>query len=208
VVWPLHRIGIAGLLGLLAWVPYFFYRAHTIAHPNDLAPHLVIQNFMTSIKTGPMTWVALVSRRLLNNDFASWISPDGQHAVWGGKWMGLESLIDSATLGLGWVCLLALILFCMKGSRMRWIAIGFFVVCFVYSIVIGITLLGQAMGQDSPTLHFYDVALGASAMNTGGRYLYPLLMSWIVASAILLSRRNQLPANPSKLGSIQTKKRS
>ena len=206
VVWPLHRIGIAGLVGLLAWLPYFFYRAHTIGHPNDLAPHLVMQNWMASIKTAPMTWVALVSRRLFNNDFATWISLDGHHALWGGKWMGLESFVDNATLGLGWVSLLVFVLFCMKGSRIRRVAFSFFVVCFIYSIVICITILGGAMGQDSPTSNFYTKALAGSEMILGGRYLYPPLMAWFVASAILFSRRNPLPPNSSKLGNIQTKK--
>jgi len=206
VVWPLYRVGIAGLVGLLAWVPYFFYRAHTIGHPNDLAPHLVMQNWMTSIKTAPMTWVALVSRRLLNNDFATWTSPDGHHVIWSGKWMGLGSFVDSATLGLGWVGLFVLVLFCMKRSHIRWVAFSFFAVCLIYSIVICITILGGAIGQDSPTSNFYNQALAGSEMILGGRYLYPLLMSWFIASAILLSRQNLPPPNSSMLGNIQTKK--
>jgi hypothetical protein len=62
------------------------------------------------------------------------------------------------------------------------------------------------MGQDSPTSNFYTKALAGSEMILGGRYLYPPLMAWFVASAILLSRRNPLPPNSSKLGNIQTKK--
>jgi len=34
----------------------------------------------------------------------------------------------------------------------------------------------------------YAGALDGSADNTGGRYLYPVLLSWFVAGAVLLAR--------------------
>ena len=64
-----------------------------------------------------MTWVAMVSRRFLNNDFASWTSPDNQHAVWQGHWLGWQSLVDQWTQGIGWACALLLCVAWHRGGR-------------------------------------------------------------------------------------------
>lgn len=189
VLWPINRIGVAGLVGLLAWLPYFFFRAHAIGHVNDKAPDMVIQNWATAIRAAPMTWVALISGRLFNNGFASWTAPDAHHAVWIGKWMGLKSLADSATLGLGWVCLLFLFYFCMNGQRRRRVMLSFFIVFIAYSIVLCITFLGWGLEQATQARNFFAIALTDGDTTEGGRYLYPLFISWFVAGSILLSRR-------------------
>lgn len=186
------------MVGLLAWLPYFFYRAHTIGHPNDLAPHLVLQNWKESVTIGPMTWVALIARRLFNTNFAAWTAADGLHATWAGKWMGVGSFIDGDTLGLGWICLLVFVLFWLKGRRYRWIAYSFLGVSFLYSVVVCITITGGAIAQASPTSNSYTHALGDSNQLVGGRYLYPFLMAWFVAAAVLLNRQKTVVAENSK----------
>jgi hypothetical protein len=189
VLWPVKKIGIAGLVGLIAWLPFFYFRAHALGHFNDKAPQLVMQNLPTAAKAAPMVWLELILRRLFNNDFASWTSPDNHHAIWSGKWMGLQSFADGATLGLGWVCLLALFYFLLNGQRLRRVALSIFVMSLVYSFVVCITFLGWSLGLEFQTGHFYTRALSDSDAASGGRYLYPVFMSCFVAGSILLSRR-------------------
>ena len=132
----------------------------------------------------PMTWVALVSRRFLNNEFAVWNSPDNQHAVWLGHWRGWPSLVDSWTQGLGWVCVLLLLVAWYREGRLRWMV---FRLCLVFSGFATMISLVWSAVRSSPMN--YSVALGVSDSTVGGRYLYPVLMAWFVAGTILLLRK-------------------
>ena len=94
-LWPLRRLGWAGLLGLAAWLPYGVFRLNgPVPHPESGWLSLLLKNASAVFHMLPMTWVAMVSRRFLNNDFAFWSSPDNQHAVWQGHWVGWQSLVD------------------------------------------------------------------------------------------------------------------
>jgi hypothetical protein len=182
--WPLRRIGLAGLLGIAGWIPYLIFRLHhPVPHPESGWLGELVKNIGTVLAIVPMTCVAFLSRRFLNNDFASWSSPDNQHAIWQGKWIGLESLFDQATLGLGWVCLLALVIAWLRGGKLRWIMVRLALVFLMFALFISV--VWSANHSDPPT---YTNSLSGSERITGGRYLYPTFIAWFAAGFVLLVR--------------------
>jgi hypothetical protein len=183
-LWPLRRVGLGGLLGLAAWLPYVVFRWHSPV-PNRESGWLGL--FMTNVSAVlgilPMTWVAMLSRRFLNNEFADWGSPDNQHAVWRGHWMGWPSLVDPWTQGVGWVCVLLLVVAWSRGGRLGGMVSRLFLVFLACVTVIS---LGWSAVRSSPMN--YSGALIGSEANMAGRYVYPVLMAWFVAGVILLLR--------------------
>ena len=184
VFWPVRRIGLAGLLGLAGWMPYIIFRLnHPVLHPESAWLGILVKNLGTVLAIAPMTCLAFLSRRFLNNDFASWSSTDNQHAVWQGKWMGLESFADQATLGMGWLCVLALILAWWHGGKLRWAGVRLALIFLTFAMFIGVVW----SATHSEPLN-YDGAISGSEGINGGRYLYGVLMSWFVAGFVLLIR--------------------
>ncbi|MDD5141500.1 MAG: hypothetical protein PHY43_14720 [Verrucomicrobiales bacterium] len=184
VFWPLRRIGLAGLLGLAGWMPYIVLRLHGTA-PNAESAWMgqLIKDPGTVLGILPMHFLAFLSRRFLNNDFAAWGAPDNQHAVWQGKWTGLESLADQATLGLGWACLLLVGLAWLRGGKLCWTVLRLFLVFLGFTLFICIV---WSSARSNPLN--YSSSLAGSESITGGRYLYPALMSWFVAGFVFLVR--------------------
>ena len=183
-LWPPWRVGWAGVLGLAAWLPYMVFRLNgPVSHPQSGWLGLLIKNAGAVFHILPMTWIAMLSRRLLNNDFADWTSPDNQHAVWQGHWMGWQSLVDQATQGAGWVCLLLLAVAWYRGGRLRWMMVSLFLMFLVYATVLSLV---WSTVHSSPLN--YTLALDGSGDNLGGRYHYPALMAWFVAGIVLLLR--------------------
>jgi len=181
-LWPLRRMGWAGLLGLAAWLPYGVYRLHgPVPHPASRCVHLLMANANVVFHLLPMTWLAMLSGRFLHNDFAFWSAPDNRHAVWQGHWMGWPSLVDQWTQGVGWVCVLLLVVTWSRGGRLRWTVFQLF---FVFLAFVTVVSLYWSTVQSNPT--DYAAALGSNDRITGGRYLYPVLMAWFVAGTILL----------------------
>jgi hypothetical protein len=182
--WPLRRIGLAGLLGFAGWIPYAILRLHHPApNPNSIWLHELMTNTGAVLSIAPVTCLAFVSRRFLNNDFASWSAPDNLHAVWQGKWVGLESLVDQATLGLGWACLLLLAVAWLHGGKLRWTVLRLALVFFVFATFIG--LVWSATQADPVN---YNASISGSERITGGRYIFPALISWFAAGYVLLAR--------------------
>jgi hypothetical protein len=183
-LWPLRGVGWAGLLGVIAWLPYVVFRLHgPVAHPESGWVSLLITNASAVFHILPMTWVAMLACRFLNNDFALWSSPDNQHAAWQGHWLGWPSLVDPWTQGMGWVCVLLLVVAWCRGGRLRWTAFRLLLVFLVFATVV--SLVWSAV---QPSHMNYALALSGSLSLTGGRYLYPVLMAWFVAGVILLLR--------------------
>jgi hypothetical protein len=183
-LWPPRRIGLAGVFGLVAWLPYAVFRWHgPVPHPESGWLSLLIKNPGAVFHVLPMTWVAMLSDRFVNNEFAFWRSSDNQHAVWRGHWTGWSSFVDQWTQGVGWVCLLLLVVSWCRGGRLRWTA---FRLCLMFlAVATGVSLVWSSV-HSSPMN--YNLALGGSEDNMGGRYLYPVLMAWMVAGAVLLLR--------------------
>ena len=184
VLWQPRRLGWAGLLGLAAWIPYVVFRLHGPApHPESGWMSQLLTNAGTVFYLAPMTWAALVSRQFLNSEFAAWNSPDNQHAMWQGHWLGWQSLVDRTTHGAGWICVLLMVVAWYRGGRLRGMMFRLFLVFLVFATMI--SLVWSAV-RSSPM--DYDAALGVSDYSVGGRYLYPVLMAWFVAGIILLAR--------------------
>lgn len=184
IFWPLRRIGLAGLLGLAGWLPYFVLRLLGTAPNTESAwPGQLIHNTGTVLGILPMHLLAFLSRRFFNSDFAAWGAPDNQHAVWQGKWIGAESFVDQATLGMGWACLLLLALAWLRGGRLRWTEMRLFLMFVGFTTFICIV---WSSARSNPL--DYTTSLAGSETITGGRYLYPVFMSWFVAGFVLLIR--------------------
>ena len=182
--WPVRRVGLAGLLAIVGWVPYLIFRLHhPFPHAESAWLGELVKNIGTILTVVPMTCLAFMSRRFLNNDFVSWSAPDNQHAVWQGKWVGMESFFDQATLGLGWACLLLLVLAWLRGGKQRWTVLRLALVFIGFAIFISII---WSTARSNPLN--YSGSLAGSERITGGRYLYPVLMSWFVAGFVLLVR--------------------
>jgi len=160
-----------------------------VLHPESHWPSQLLHNAGAVFYLAPMTWVAMVSRRFLDNDFAAWSSPDNQHAVWQGHWSGWQSLVDLAAPGVGWVCVLMLGAAWFRGGRLRTMA--FRLLLAFLALATMISLVWSAL-KSSPM--DYNLAIGGSDVDVGGRYLYPVLMAWFVGGAILLLR--PAPARP------------
>jgi hypothetical protein len=185
VFWPVRRIVLVGLLGLAGWLPYLALRLKGTAPNTESAwPGQLIHNTGTVLSIFPMNLLAFVSRRFFNGDFAAWGAPDNQHAVWQGKWVGLESFVDQATLGMGWACLLLLLLVCLHGGKLRWTVLRLFTVFVGFAIFLCIV---WSSARSNPLVYNNSLAAGSDTI-TGGRYLYPVFMSWFVAGFVLFIR--------------------
>ena len=112
-----------------------------------------------------------------------WNSPDNQHAAWQGHWTGWVSLVDQWTQGLGWVCLLLLVLAWHRGGRLRWMLFRLFLIFLVFATVVSIV---WSSVQSHPMN--YNTALYGGDVSIAGRYLYSVLLAWFVAGFILLLR--------------------
>jgi hypothetical protein len=184
VFWPVRKIGLAGLLGLVGWLPYAALRLHGVTpYAQSAWAGELAKNTATVLGILPMNLLAFFSRRFLNSDFAAWDSPDNQHAVWIGKWTGAGSLVDQATLGLGWVCLLLLVIAWLYGGKVRWTVLRLFLLFFCFTVFIAIV---WSSARSNPLE--YTNALDGSKDDVAGRYLYPALMSWFVAGFVLFIR--------------------
>jgi hypothetical protein len=187
--WPPKRAAWVVVLGLAGWIPYVVFRLHgPVPHPESAWLSLLVRHAGEVIQIAPMTCLSLLSRRFLNNDFAAWSAADNHHAVWQGQWIGLASLFDQATLGIAWVCVLMMLAAWSRGGTLRWTALKLGLVFLVFAVVISIVW----SSTHSEPLD-YAGALDGSADTTGGRYLYPVLLSWFVAGAVLLARTSACP---------------
>jgi hypothetical protein len=205
--WPLQRIGLAGLLGIAGWIPYAIFRLHHPT-PNSESGWLgeLIKNAGTVLGILPMVSLAFVARRFLNEDFASWGAPDNQHAVWQGKWVGFESFFDQGTLGLGWACLMLLVLAYAHGGKLRSTVLRLSLIFFSFTMFI-------AMVQSADYLNplQYGEVLKSSDRIDGGRHVYPGLILWFVAGFVLLARAAPdkpvpLPAEKEKPSGLKPKR--
>jgi hypothetical protein len=190
--WPLRRTGWALLLGLAGWIPYVVFRLQgPVPHPQSPWLSLLFRNAGSVFQIAPTTCLSILSRRFLNSGFAVWSAADNHHAVWQGHWNGLASLFDQATLGVGWVCVLMLLVAWSRGGALRWTALKLGLVFLVFAGVISIVW----SSTHSEPLD-YAGALDDSNGTLGARYLYPVLLSWFVAGMVLLARTGACPRNP------------
>jgi hypothetical protein len=108
--------------------------------------------------------------------------------VWQGQWTGLASLFDQATLGVAWVCVLLLLAAWGRGGKLRWATLKLGLAFLVFGLVIGMVW----SSTHSEPLN-YAGALNGGLLGLGGRYLYPVLLSWFVAGVVLLARAGVHP---------------
>jgi hypothetical protein len=190
--WPPRRMAWIGLLGLAGWVPYVVFRLHgPVPHPESAWLSLLVGNAGNALQIAPMTCLSILARRFVNNDFAVWSTADNHHAVWHGHWTGLASLFDQATLGVAWVCVLMLVAAWSRGGKLRWTTLRLGAVFLAFAGLIGVIWSSTHSGPLD-----YAGALDGSADILGGRYMYPVLLSWFVAGVVLLARTSACPQGP------------
>jgi hypothetical protein len=200
-LWPLRKVGLPGLLVVAACIPYGLLRLHgTVSHPDSAGMKLLAENWRATLSFVPTVWATVLSRQFLNNDFAAWTSPDNQNAFWVGKWLGLRSFADEATLGVGWLCLVVLVISCFRHyHRFRPAMLYLFIVFMAFLSLIAVVCMAFATEQAAawnslhpdlpPRLVDYTTVLASTA----GRYLYPVLMAWFTAGVVLLARAGVHP---------------
>ena len=125
----------------------------------------------------PCIFLIQSARMFAGPDWANWAGDDGQ-IHWIGKWDGLSSLYDPATLGLTWLCLLlTIVLWVALPARRRviiWPLAMFFGAAIAFSGVFASLLSVQGLSE---TINY---------TLTGGRYLFPVLAAWYAAILTIL----------------------
>jgi hypothetical protein len=183
-IWPPKQALLPLGIGLAGWMPYIAFRlAGPVLHPESGWPSLLLNNMDKVAHIAPMTCLGFVSRRFLNNDFVSWTVTDNQHAVWNGKWEGLGSLVDQGTFGIAWVALIMCAILWFRGGSVRWTALRLLLIFLAFG-----TFIGTVWSATHSDPFSYSGAMDGSAGINGGRYLYPVLMSWVLGTMVLLIR--------------------
>ena len=174
---------------LLAAIPYLWLRVRIPALNFESGwAGYALHHPINTLSNWPGIFVILLARFFVASAFASWSGIGGQ-LHWIGRWDGPLSLIDQATLGLPWLCLLTTIAlwFAVPARRQAaaWMLAMLIGALAAFSLVfasfISITNLGQVVGYTSE-----EVA---------GRYLLPVLIAWF-ATAMTLFFGEQTPATP------------
>jgi hypothetical protein len=70
-----------------------------------------------------------------------------------------------------------------RGGKLRWITLK---LCLVFLVFAGVISIVWSSTHSAPL--DYAGALDGSADILGGRYMYPVLLSWFVADVVLLAR--------------------
>ncbi|HMP82059.1 MAG TPA: hypothetical protein PKA41_05055 [Verrucomicrobiota bacterium] len=187
-LWPPKDVVVPVAVGFACWLPYVVFRLIGPAlHPESAWASLLVKNISDVLHIAPMTCIGFISRRFFNNDFASWNAADNQHAVWDGKWTGIGSLVDQSTFGVAWVALAITALLFVKGGAFRWTALRLFLVFIGFGVFVGFVW----SATHSEPLSYAGALEGSIGIN-GGRYLYPVLMSWVLGSIVLLARSTSM----------------
>jgi hypothetical protein len=70
-----------------------------------------------------------------------------------------------------------------RGGKLRWTTLK---LCLVFLVFAGVISIVWSSTHSGPL--DYGGALDGSKDTTGGRYLYPVILSWFVAGVVLLAR--------------------
>jgi hypothetical protein len=179
-----RRLGWPVLAGAVAWLPYLVFRwSGPVPHPESAWLRELAADPAGVLRWLPTTWKALVYRRLLSPELASWTSPDGQTVVWNGRWTGWASWIEPATLGLPWLCLLLLVAACCHRGPLRWAASRLFLVWLFFATFLCVIWTAIHSSPPDPA-----AMLSVGGNSTGGRYVLPASMACFLGGSLLLAR--------------------
>jgi hypothetical protein len=125
-----------------------------------------------TLSSWPLLFGIVLCRLFVSLDFASWGAESGG-VEWTGKWEGISSLYNHATLGLAWLCLLLTV-----GA---WLAAPGRRPVIVWAVVVAVSAIGALSAVFASFVGLRGLAQVVAAYNNveaAGRYLFPILVAW------------------------------
>jgi hypothetical protein len=160
---------------LLTALPFICLRLQipTLNYESSLVGHIL--HHPTTLLSTLANWARLFQielvRLFVNPDFANW-NGEGGRLHWIGKWDGLSSLYNHATLGLGWLCLLMTVAlwFAIPARRQ--------VIVWILAMLVGATVALSGVFVSFVSIQSLSEVIGYTNDDAGGRYLLPVLLAW------------------------------
>jgi hypothetical protein len=172
---PLPRLWRVLGFCLLTALPFICLRLQipTLNYESSLVGHIL--HHPTTLLSTLANWARLFQielvRLFVNPDFANW-NGEGGRLHWIGKWDGLSSLYNHATLGLGWLCLLmTLALWFAIPARRQ-------VIVWILAMLVGATVALSGVFVSFVSIQSLSEVIGYTNDDAGGRYLLPVLLAW------------------------------
>jgi len=125
----------------------------------------------TTLSNWPSVFLIMIARLFVNPAFAHW-SGDGGRLHWSGRWDGISSLYDHATLCLAWLCLLMTVALWLAIPARRQ------VIVWILAMFTGATFVLSGVFASFATIKGLSEAVDFTSELTGGRYLLPMLVAW------------------------------
>jgi hypothetical protein len=168
------------LVAIICLLPYAWFRLDKpVLHPESgwwqagiAAPALTLHRF-------PQAWFLNVFGRFFNSDFFHWLSANGNHLQWAGKWTGPGSFVNEQLTVLPWLLLILLALALWKG-RAR-LALGSLTVVMLGVFTVLSFVIACLPAMQSDLSNVIDFSTG----NQVGRYYFPFFAAWFLAVAVI-----------------------
>jgi hypothetical protein len=180
---PLPRLWRVLGFCLLTALPFICLRLQipTLNYESSLVGHIL--HHPTTLLSTLANWARLFQielvRLFVNPDFANW-NGEGGRLHWIGKWDGLSSLYNHATLGLGWLCLLM--------TLALWFAIPARRQVIIWTLAM---LVGALVAFSGVFASFVNITSTLTQIvnyvrdDVAGRYLLPMLLAWFATMMTL-----------------------
>ena len=145
-------------------------------------PVYALASFGTTLFCAPKIFLIILAREFANSGFAQWGTADGR-IHWTGHWNGFSSLLNHRTYGLAWLCLLIAILLWLVTPARRLIVIWALAV-----FLSAVAVLSVVFASFVSVSGLNDLIFVRTADNEAGRYLFPMLLAWAAAMAVVFFR--------------------
>jgi hypothetical protein len=157
----------------LAALPFVCLRVQTPSlHYESGWAGYALQYPGSTLANWPGLFLILLARMFVSSDFASW-SGEGGQLHWIGRWDGLSSLYNHATIGLAWLCLLMTVAlwFAVPARRQ--------VVVWTLAMLVGALAAFSGVFASFVNITSLNAAISGYTVDVhGGRYLLPVLLAW------------------------------
>jgi hypothetical protein len=131
-----------------------------------------------TFSSAPKICLIMLARLFVNPAFAKWSVAEG-HLHWTGQWEGFSSFYNQQTLGLAWVGLLMTIILWTGAPARRPI------IFWVLAVFMSATLALSVVFASFVSISGLGDAIERTADNSSGRYLFPILLSWVATMVIM-----------------------
>jgi len=169
---PLPHLGRMLAFCFLAALPFICLRSRIpVLHFESGWAGYAAHNPGTTLSNWPGIFMIMLARLFVNPDLASW-SGEGGRLHWIGRWDGFSSLYNHLTLGLAWICLLLTVALWFAVPVRRQIIV--WMVAMLAGVLAAFSLVFAALSNVSDL----SSTISYTSENTGGRYLFPMLLAW------------------------------